>query len=248
MPSPFAKSPSLSPVRWGIPDAVLVWIIGFFAALAGLLLMIAVASTTGKVPASGIPRDFEIPNLLMGITSQNLAIIGALAAIARVKGRGSLRLDFGFAIRVRDIGWIAIGVLISVTAGLVLLPITELANLKGSSQEVVKQFERAQGLEIPLFIIGVVVLAPIAEELLFRGILLRSFMRRTSAGWAVMISALVFALVHVAGDPGTYYYLPAFMALGLVSGYRAVRTGSLSQSISLHIGFNLLASLLIISG
>ena len=51
MPSPFAKSPSLSPVRWGIPDAVLVWIIGFFAALAGLLLMIAVASTTGKVPA-----------------------------------------------------------------------------------------------------------------------------------------------------------------------------------------------------
>lgn len=226
----------------------MAWIIGVFAALAGLLLMIAVASTTGKVPASGIPRDFEIPNLLVGITFQNLAVIGALVVITRIKGRGSLRLDFGFALHVRDIGWIAAGVLISISVGLVLRPITELANLKESSQEVVKQFERAQGLEIPLFIIGVVLLVPIAEELLFRGILLRSLMRRTSAGWAVMISAFIFSLVHVAGDPGTYYYLPAFMALGLISGYRAVRTGSLSQSISLHIGFNLLASLFIILG
>jgi membrane protease YdiL (CAAX protease family) len=51
----------------------------------------------------------------------------------------------------------------------------------------------------------------------------------------------------VIGDPGTYYYVPAFLLLGLVSGWRAMKTGNLSQSVMLHVGFNLLASILIIS-
>ena len=235
-------------MRWGIPDAAVAWMVGFACSLAGFILMAAIAAAVGKVPASGIPADFKIPTLLVGITTQNLGIIGCLVAISRIKGRASLLFDFGFALRLRDGGWIAIGFVLSLVAGVILIPITDLAELRGSSQEIVKQFERAQGLEVPLFVLGVVFLAPIAEELLFRGILLRSLMRRMSAPWAVTVSALIFAMVHVLGDIGTYYYLPAFMLLGLISGYRAVRTGALSQSIGLHIGFNLLASIMIISG
>ena len=61
------------------------------------------------------------------------------------------------------------------------------------------------------------------------------------------MSALVFALIHLV-DPDTYYYLPAFLLLGLVSGWRAVVTGSITQSVLLHAGFNLVASILIVTG
>jgi uncharacterized protein len=125
--------------------------------------------------------------------------------------------------------------------------VTELAGLEDSTQEVVRTFEdTANVAEQVLFVVGVVVVAPIGEELLFRGAVLRGLMRRTTPEIAVLLSAFVFALVHLAGDPGTGYYVPALFLLGLVSGWRAARTGSLSQSIFLHCGFNLFAAALIL--
>ena len=59
---------------------------------------------------------------------------------------------------------------------------------------------------------------------------------------AVFVSALIFGLIHALGDPsvGTLIALPAIILLGLVSGIQAVRTGELSRSILLHMGFNTL--------
>jgi hypothetical protein len=234
-------------LRWGLPDALVAWVAGFVCALLAIIPIAIMAASRAHVPDSGIPKDLEVPALILALVAQNLGIIGTLALIARTKGRGSLRADFGLSVRSRDLLWIVAGLGLSLVAGWMLLPITELADLSGSSQEVVRQFESANGIEVPLFALGVVLLAPLAEELLFRGALLRGLVRRTTPARAVFVSALVFALVHVAGDPDTYYYVPAFLLLGLVSGWRAMKTGNLSQSVMLHVGFNLLASILIVS-
>lgn len=240
MPAPIAA------LRWGLPDALIAWVVGFACALLAVVPVVIVAASRAHVPESGIPKDLEVPVLILALVAQNLGIIATLALIAHTKGRGSLRADFGLLVRVRDLAWVAVGLGLSLISSLMLLPITELADLNGSSQEVVRQFEHANGLEVPLFAFGVVVLAPIAEELLFRGALLRGLVRHTTPGRALFASALIFALVHVLGDPETYYYVPAFLLLGLVSGWRAQRTGNLSQSVMLHVGFNLLASILIV--
>ena len=89
-------------------------------------------------------------------------------------------------------------------------------------QEAVRIASRSSGLGIPLLFLAVGVLAPVAEELLYRGALLRSLLRKTTPGWAVFISAAVFGLVHF-GDPsiGTLIAFPAILSLGLVSGYQA---------------------------
>lgn len=234
-------------LRWGLPDAALAWVIGFVCAFVALLPLLAIAAGRSDAPVTGLPDDLEVSGILASLVAQSIGVIVALAFIGRSKGRGGLGADFGFAIRPRDIAWAPVGVGIALVAGWLLWPITELADLKGSSQEVVRQFEDANGFEIPIFALSVVLLAPLAEELLFRGALLRGLLRRTTPGWAVFGSALVFALVHVLGDPDSYYYVPAFLALGLVSGWRAVRTGNLSQSIFLHAGFNLLATVLILA-
>jgi membrane protease YdiL (CAAX protease family) len=96
-------------------------------------------------------------------------------------------------------------------------------------------------------ILAVAALAPIAEELLFRGALLRALQRKTTPGWAVFVSAVVFGLVHVIGDPsvGSLIALPVIVLLGLVCGYQAVVTGDLCRPIMLHMGFNALSAVLL---
>ncbi|MEX2256677.1 MAG: CPBP family intramembrane glutamic endopeptidase [Acidimicrobiia bacterium] len=227
-------------LRWGLPDALIAWIVGIVAAV------IAAAPFIGS--NGTIPDDREVTATLVLLAVQNFAIIGSLLYIARARGLGSLRRDFGFAFEVPDLVWVLGGVALAVIAGILVVPITELAGLKDSSQEVVNTFERSAGLAQKIAVcIGVVLVAPVAEELLFRGVLLRSLVRRTAPVVAVFVSALVFAVVHVIGDLGTGYYVPAFLLLGLVSGWRAVVTGRIGQSIALHAGFNLLAAIQIVT-
>ena len=83
----------------------------------------------------------------------------------------------------------------------------------------------------------VAVLAPTFEELMFRGFLLPWLDRRMEPGWgarrsrrwAVAISALSFAAMHL--QP---LGLPTLATLGLVLGFAYLRTGSLATSIVVH--------------
>ena len=227
-------------IQWGIGDALLAFVVGL---IASVLVTAPFINQHGK-----IPRSSELAATIVGVLVQSAAVIGWLYAVSRRKGVGTLRGDFGLEIRPRDAWWLVAGMVVVGISTLALLPITELANLKETSQEVARTFERADGLLQKLLFTGVVVLvAPVAEELLFRGILLRSLLRRLTVGPALLISALAFALVHVLGDIGTGYYVPAYLFLGLVSGFEAIRTRSLSHSIYLHMGFNLVAAIQILT-
>jgi membrane protease YdiL (CAAX protease family) len=182
------------------------------------------------------------------ICAQNFAIIAWLAMVARRKGTGSLRSDFGLELRrpagawLGDLPWLFVGIGLQLVA---LLPIGLLETLYGhtAKQDVVTTADHATGWQVPVLALTIVLLAPLTEELLFRGALLRSLLRKVTPTISVLISAVVFGLVHALGDPsiGTVIALPAIILLGVVSGYQAARTGNLSRSIFLHVGFNLLS-------
>jgi membrane protease YdiL (CAAX protease family) len=76
----------------------------------------------------------------------------------------------------------------------------------------------------------VAILAPIIEELLFRGLLQTSLSHRLPAIPSVIIAATVFAAIHF--DP---YAFPALFVMGGVFGYIYYRTGSLRVTILLHM-------------
>lgn len=78
-----------------------------------------------------------------------------------------------------------------------------------------------------------VVVAPVTEELLFRGIILRGFLSRYSVVTAVTLSALLFALFHL----NPWQFIGAF-ALGLVFGWWYVKTRSLVPCLVGHGIFN----------
>lgn len=82
----------------------------------------------------------------------------------------------------------------------------------------------------------VVVLAPVAEEILFRGYILRGLAERLRPGAALWLSTLLFVVAHA--NP---VQVPVGLALGLVCGWIFLRTRSLALCIVVHLANNALA-------
>ncbi len=89
-------------------------------------------------------------------------------------------------------------------------------------------------------LVKVVVIAPIVEELIFRGIIMYGFMRNYPKFIAIFFSALLFALFHL--NP---WQFPATFILGLLLGWVMVRTKNIILSIIIHALNNLLVLLTI---
>ena len=93
-----------------------------------------------------------------------------------------------------------------------------------------------------LFAVFAVFLAPVAEEFLFRGLLLPLLVRRTGPLPGLLLSSLAFALLHA--DPGSFVALALFsVALSLAYA----RTGSLRVPIAMHMLFNAANLLLLLA-
>lgn len=82
-------------------------------------------------------------------------------------------------------------------------------------------------------IIAVCVLAPVLEEMLFRGVLLRGFLARYPRWLAISYSALLFGAAHL----NVYQFFLAFW-LGLLLGWLFERSRSLLPCIALHAAVN----------
>jgi membrane protease YdiL (CAAX protease family) len=102
-----------------------------------------------------------------------------------------------------------------------------------------------------LWIIGVILLvvigAPLAEELLFRGFLLRTLQRRFGNIFAIVVSSLVFAIPHWQADASwqeTVVLLSALGVVGLVLAVGAVVTDRLGPAIIAHFLFNATGTLI----
>jgi membrane protease YdiL (CAAX protease family) len=81
--------------------------------------------------------------------------------------------------------------------------------------------------------LSAVVMAPISEELLFRGLVQSAFRKATGMPWlAVLVASALFALVH------PWWSMPAIFVLSLLIGILYERTRSLWAAIVIHALFN----------
>jgi membrane protease YdiL (CAAX protease family) len=99
-------------------------------------------------------------------------------------------------------------------------------------------------LSIVVLALTAVVLAPITEEFLFRGLLLRTFMRRLSFWPAALLSTALFGLGHVYEVRtvlGAVTLAGEVAVLGLCNCYLVRISGRLTPAIMVHASFNALA-------
>lgn len=91
----------------------------------------------------------------------------------------------------------------------------------------------ALGSESIWMILCVCILAPIGEELIFRGLTLRIMKKAIPLWAAVVVQAVLFGIYHMNLVQGVYAFL-----LGLLFGYIAYRYGSVVPGILLHMVVN----------
>ena len=221
-------------LRWGLGDFLWIYVAGIVASV--------VAASVGFAITGDTSDHIGAFTTALSTLAQFGTWFACVVYVARSKGR-SVRADFGLTLQLRD--WWApfagLGLFLVGTA--LIAPLVQIVN---EHQAVVDDLERAGGAKLAVFAVVASLVAPVCEELLFRGLLLRALRRRMSPTAAVIAQALVFALAHPMLSPtlGDLAVVPALFLMGAASGVVAVRRGDLSASIMLHIGFNLVTTLL----
>jgi membrane protease YdiL (CAAX protease family) len=222
------------PLRWGLGDFLWIYLAGIVASLVfGTIGFAITGDTSGHVGAL---------TTALSTFGQFGTWFGGVVYLSRSRGR-SVRDDFGLTLQLRD--WWApfAGLGLFLVGNALIVP---LVNIVNAHQAVVDDLTHASGPKLAVFAVVAAFVAPVCEELLFRGLLLRALRRRMSPTAAVIVQALAFALAHPMLSPtlGDFAVVPALFLLGAVSGVVAVRRGDLSASILMHIGFNLVTTLI----
>lgn len=91
-------------------------------------------------------------------------------------------------------------------------------------------------------ILASVIISPVIEEIVFRGIVLPVFLKYTGLWQAIIYHSLIFATFH--------WHLPSFIPLFVMSvvfSFGYLYTGSIITSISIHTLFNALTTLLLLT-
>lgn len=144
-----------------------------------------------------------------------------------------------------DLFWgVALALPIMTAAGLFA---TLVMNGTGVSAPVV--LPPAMGaLDLAANVLTAGLIAPIGEELLYRGVIAQAWGRQSSARRAILFSAIVFAFAHTLTVGGTSVADAASVAavaflvrlpLGIALGWLWIRRRSLIATIALHASYNL---------
>ena len=229
--------------RWGIPDAAIGW---FVVQLIGQLAAAVVLVASGHV---GDDLD-ELPLEIVALVQVGLAfgffIVPFL--VTRLKGNG-LVADLGFRVRWSDT-WRggALGALLQFPVlPLLYWPILRLADksasdLEGPARSLGDRADGVTGSLLLILIVGVV--APIFEELFYRGLLQRALLKRGLPPLlAVGTTALVFGASHLQ-----LLQLPALVLVGAVFGWLAHHYGRLGPAIAAHVAFNMVTVIALLAG
>ena len=152
---------------------------------------------------------------------------------ASAQSRRNEYFDKGYALdssHFGKLGSIAISLIVSV-ATIALAFMTD--SLTKILPETPQWFEDAMDsiMDAPtwLTLISVSVFAPLFEEWLCRGLVLRGLLQKHSPAAAISISAIFFAVLHM----NPWQAVPAFI-LGLLFGYVYYKTGSLKLTMLMH--------------
>ena len=93
-----------------------------------------------------------------------------------------------------------------------------------------------------LLLVVVSVIAPVCEEIFFRGFLFQGFKKRWGVPAGIFISSVLFSAAHL----DLYNFLP-LLAIGWVLAYLFHKTKSLLPVIFLHAVYNLILILILLS-
>lgn len=232
IPPPYEPQipPPIENPPWTFREVVLLTLMAIFLVASFQVLAIGIARH--RYPL--VPLKDLVQNARIILPPQVLAYLGLLGCmILLLRSRA---LHFWRAIRwswpsSRWLGFAVLGVLLAVVIQIasMVLPIPK--------QLPIDQFFADTFSAYLLAIFGVT-LAPLLEELYFRGFLYPVLARRLGMPVAVAITSLTFALVHESQLAHAWAPLLLLFFVGVALTMARVHTGSVATSFLIHVGYN----------
>lgn len=235
-PDPFMQSteptPTEPPLPWGwreIGKALLFIIVGMVVVGA---IVIGIGIATNALPLPEGQGMAAAPLFWLGMAIYGVVALAVyLFAVRRAQGDWS-QLGFGSF----GWSWIFMAPVITLTMlfGMGLVNVIFVMPFTGGEFEN-PQIEALTGgstlslSELGALMILVAVVAPIVEELFFRGMLYPVLRRRWSAPVAIIVNGFLFALIHVIP-----ILLPGLFFVGIVLAWVRERSGSVIPCIVIH--------------
>ena len=218
----------------------------------GVLVALIVVANLDVHHAAGTATE-STGSLAASIVGE-LLLLGAVVLFARPVARR----EGGFApavgldrVRGRDwLPWITgVGIVFAarIAVGVVAAALSHGTAAKQSSNV---RLHVATPSTVVLLVVLAVVVAPVTEELMFRGVMLRALMQRMRFWPAALISTVVFAGLHayeVRTLAGALTLVAGVGVLGLGNCYLVRITGRLVPGIMVHATFNALAVLVAVA-
>ena len=214
--------------------------LGFISALALRDTWLVWTEPLGLEPAS---RLVLLQSALFHVFG--LAIVGAIMARRGISAEGGL--GFRWAAVPGDLLKGLVGLLAALPALLVLTLLFHLAlhllGHRATLQDVAFVIsDEKQGWMRVYFVVLAVGLAPLFEEILFRGMLLPVLARRYGGWTALMLTSFLFAVIHG--------HLPSFLTLFALSAALSlayILSGSIVVPIAMHALFNSITTAILLT-
>ncbi len=226
---------TIAPRTWSYIDFILIILGGFLGAAV--------------FAAVGFAVDDEEIFIILALAGQYAGHLIVFWLLNRTKPPGSVGLE----VHGRDSIYVVAGIGLQLAISILFLPVVLLLFPDGGpAQEigsVISELTSTVARVGSLFIS--VVMAPVTEEIAFRGVLIKALGRRSNRS-IILISAAVFSLFHMLGlASGSFIQaaavvLPQLFLVGVALAWITLRSGRLGPAIFLHSGFNLLAAIVLL--
>lgn len=226
-------------VPWRAREGLLIWLGAFFVTLLLSAAAVAVTGTTcSRGAETASPQKVCDGVFVATLIVNELALLLLTTGWVRYRhglGWGSLGLRRPTA-RALGLGLATAAVGMVVAYGITALIGEAYEAIAGKPMEMPKQVDLQANPGVGLLVLlGVVVvgLAPLAEEMFFRGFVYRSMRRWAAPASAAVLSGLVFGAAH---------FIPLVVIstalLGIVLARVVEREGDIMAAVVAHIAFN----------
>jgi membrane protease YdiL (CAAX protease family) len=223
---------------WGVPDA--------------LLGLVTVPAALGLLAALVLSRPGLSPVVATSLANAVLAALAVLAGRRPARQSGGWTSALGLVLPDwpdvrRILGWtvalvVAQGVLVAVLRSAV-------PPLRGAVADNASFLAREPLFTLVAYAVAAVTVAPVVEELLFRGLVLRGLMLRLGFWPAAVVSSVCFGAFHAqSADAGAVLLTSANGLFGLGLCLLARSSGRLGPGIGVHALRNALAFVLVVGG
>ena len=229
-------------VPWGWMDLLWFLLFGVISSMVLTWLVELAAMALFHAPAPHL-KDGDSLSPVVLVIGQGLWSAAALVYLYAV-----VRVRAADAPFWRTIGWRALPSAAEATGGVALrfvaggavmaVAVSVLGRFGGENGElpIEKLFDSRLSV-VMLMGLGILV-APLVEETIFRGFLYPLLARQFGVPVGIVVTGLVFGLMHAAQLWGGWTQIGLLVGVGIVLSWVRARTGTVAASYLVHLGYN----------